>query len=466
VPCDPPESCTGDNYCALGYASKPPLWKCASCDKGFYRQSSACIKCPDSPWALVIGFTLLVVFAGCAGYFLNQKNVNIAVVSIGLDFFQVLAIFATSGVKWPAVIRELFHVLSAFNLNIEIVAPECIVPDLSYKAKFWFIMLLPLSVGSIFALLFVVIWFYKMLVMGQNKDRWFSHKPALVASGLALLYILYLYLTRTVFDVFNCTPTLPPDGYLHLGVAGGERCGVPGGTQVTLLPYAVAGLIVYSFGYPAFVAFVLHKNKEHIMLDQLLKAKGTGDSKLTNPVAFDLRMTYGRSYFQFKPDFCFWVLAIILRKFFIAITAVVFGKNSSFQMAACLLIMFLAYSAQVAARPYMNAAEYDAVLRQHAESAFTNATHARIRTQIASIETRGRKKVRRNLLNFEGKVDRTAALGLLTSWLFNYNTIEQIMLFAAVIVCLMGIMYQANTSSSFYPGALDGVTAVVMIDVM
>jgi len=43
---------------------------------------------------------------------------------------------------------------------------------------------------------------------------------------------------------------------------------------------------------------------------------------------------------------------------------------------------------------------------------------------------------------------------------------EQLMLFAAVIVCLMGIMYQANTSSSFYPGALDGVTAVVMIDII
>ena len=40
------------------------------------------------------------------------------------------------------------------------------------------------------------------------------------------------------------------------------------------------------------------------------------------------------------------------------------------------------------------------------------------------------------------------------------------MLFAAVIVCLMGIMYQANTSTSFYPGALDGVTAVVMIDII
>ena len=44
--------------------------------------------------------------------------------------------------------------------------------------------------------------------------------------------------------------------------------------------------------------------------------------------------------------------------------------------------------------------------------------------------------------------------------------LAQLMLFAAVIVCLMGIMYQANSSSSFYPGALDGVTAVVMIDII
>jgi hypothetical protein len=99
------------------------------------------------------------------------------------------------------------------------------------------------------------------------------------------------------------------------------------------------------------------------MLDQLLKAKGVGDDKLTNPLAFELRQTFGRSYFQFKPDFCFWILAIICRKFFISITAVVFGKNSSFQMAACLLIMFLAYSAQMMFRPYMNAGEFEAVLK-------------------------------------------------------------------------------------------------------
>ena len=40
------------------------------------------------------------------------------------------------------------------------------------------------------------------------------------------------------------------------------------------------------------------------------------------------------------------------------------------------------------------------------------------------------------------------------------------MIFCAVIVCLMAIMYQANESSNFYPGALDGVTAVVMITIV
>jgi hypothetical protein len=273
-------------------------------------------------------------------------------------------------------------------------------------------------------------------------------------------------LTRTIFDVFNCTPTFPPDGRLYLTVANHEQCGIPGGTQLTLLPYAVAGLIVYSFGYPAFIGYVLYKNRELCMLDQLLRAKGTGDDRLSNPNAYALRMTYGRQYFQFKPDWHFWILAVIVRKFFIAITAVVFSKNSSFQMAACLMIMFLAYSAQMMVRPYMSAGEYDTVLASHAESAFKSAIHSRLRQSIKGIEARGRKKVRKNLLTFEGTLDRTAILGLLTGWLFNYNTVEQLMIFASVIVCLMGIMYQANTTSSFYPGALDGVTAVVMITII
>jgi hypothetical protein len=462
VPCDPPESCVGNNFCAFGYTSTSPMFRCASCDKGFYKRAGQCIKCPDSPAGLFVGFAVLVVFVASVGFFLNQKGINIAVISIGIDFFQVLAIFSQTRIKWPPVVKELFHVLSAFNLNIEIVAPECLIPDVSYKAKFWFIMLLPLSVGGLLALNYVLVLAYKALILGQDKRRSHDHAPALVSSTLVLLYILYLYLTRTILDVFNCTPTSPPDGYTYLQVVF-ERCNVPGGTQMVLLPFAVAGLIVYTGGYPALVGYSLWKRRELVMEDQLLRAKGAGNDTLTGPRTFKLRRTLGRSYFQFKPDNCLWILAIILRKLLIALTAVVFNKNASFQMAACLLVMFVAYAAQVHVRPYMSPANFEDVLKAHVESSYANAVHARLRANLATIETRGRKKVRKNLLNFEGKVDRSAVFGLLAGWLFNYNTVEEIMLFAAVIVCLMGIMYQANEVSTYYPESKDSVTAVVLI---
>lgn len=41
------------------------------------------------------------------------------------DYFQVLAIFSQSKVQWPPEVKQLYRLLSAFNLNIEIVAPEC-----------------------------------------------------------------------------------------------------------------------------------------------------------------------------------------------------------------------------------------------------------------------------------------------------------------------------------------------------
>ncbi len=462
VPCDPADACLGDNQCAFGYTSKAPMYRCASCDLGFYKRAGECIKCPDSPAALFIGFILLIVFI-CGGAFqLNKKQVNIAVVSIGVDFFQVLAIFAQSRIKWPPVIKELLHVLSAFNLNIEIVAPECLIPDVNYKQKFWFIMLLPLSVGGLFGFMYLVLLAYKAVILGQDKKRIHDHAPALISSCLILIYMLYLYLTRTIFDVFNCTPTQPPDGYTYLSVVF-ERCGVPGGTQMTLMGFAIAGLAVYTAGYPVFLGYKLWTNREIVMEDQLLRAKGVGNDRLSGPRTFSFRLTFGRSYFQFKPDYCLWILAIILRKFFIAITAVIFNKNASFQMAACLLIMFVAYAAQVHVRPYMSPANFDDVLKGHVEASFTSLIHARLRANLANIETRGRKKARRNLINFEGKVDRSAILGVLTGWLFAYNTVEEIMLFAAVIVCLMGIMYQANELSTYYPESKDSVTAVVLI---
>lgn len=89
VACLPAAACTGNNYCADGYASKAPLFRCASCASGYYPATGSCIRCPDSPAALFIGFALILISAAVAGYILNSKGINIAYFSIALNFYQV-----------------------------------------------------------------------------------------------------------------------------------------------------------------------------------------------------------------------------------------------------------------------------------------------------------------------------------------------------------------------------------------
>lgn len=82
-----------------------------------------------------------------------------------------------------------------------------------------------------------------------------------------------------------------------------EPCGEPGGTQLTLMPGAVICTLGYVVGYPAFVAYTLYTKREIIMEDQLLRAKGVGQDRLTGPRTYDVRRRYGRLYYQFKPDY-------------------------------------------------------------------------------------------------------------------------------------------------------------------
>ena len=140
VPCQPASSCLANNFCSLGYASKPPMFRCTSCANGYFRSATLCARCPDSPAAVIVIVVLVLIIVAGMGYWLNKRQINLAIISIGIDFFQVLAIFAQSSVKWPPQVLALMQILSAFNFNIEIVAPECLVAGISYREKFAFIM--------------------------------------------------------------------------------------------------------------------------------------------------------------------------------------------------------------------------------------------------------------------------------------------------------------------------------------
>ena len=63
--------------------------------------------------------------------------------------------------------------------------------------------------------------------------------------------------------------------------------------------------------------------------------------------AYAVRKRFQKLYYHFRPDTFFWMFSIIVRKFGIAFTALMFRKNAVFQMAFALLIMFAAYVLQV-----------------------------------------------------------------------------------------------------------------------
>jgi hypothetical protein len=110
VACYPTSACLGDNICATGYASTSWPYRCAQCAEGYYASYGSCFACPAAPALTVVFFILVGVAAIAVGYVLNSRGVSIAYLTIGLDFFQVVALFASARIDWPSEMTSLFQV--------------------------------------------------------------------------------------------------------------------------------------------------------------------------------------------------------------------------------------------------------------------------------------------------------------------------------------------------------------------
>ncbi|KAA0166270.1 hypothetical protein FNF31_01496 [Cafeteria roenbergensis] len=196
---------------------KAPLYyglrgeECPQCVQGkYYRINGQCEKCPDQPWLIFVLFFLAAAVLSFAAWMLNARQVNIAFVAIGVDYFQVLALFARARVRWPNILKGLFRWLSAFNLNIELAAPECAIPEVTFSLKWFLVMALPVTAAGMLLSVFGASYAYKTFIKRvAAKDR-SSHAHALVSVFIVMMYVGYLTLTRMTLDVFNCSPTDPP----------------------------------------------------------------------------------------------------------------------------------------------------------------------------------------------------------------------------------------------------------------
>ena len=212
-----------------------------------------------------------------------------------------------------------------------------------------------------------------------------------------------------------------------------------------------------------------------------------------------MRKAFGGLYFHFKPDYCeeahcalrparshplarplaarlltlastspfpadYWGVVVLVRKFaLLGVILVAFNQSANYQMAAALLVTVVFYALHVRLSPYMSPGQYDAVLREHTMAALTNVTHARLRASIAAVETRGvRGGRKRNLVDFQGQIDRSAVLGVLRGWAFDYNSVVASMLFGQIIIILMGILVNLATIDATYSGGTNVAASAII----
>jgi hypothetical protein len=362
----------------------------------------------------------------------------------------------------------VLNFLSVFNLNLELTAPECSIPDLGYDTKWGFVQMIPVAAALIFLLVHFVKYFQKRCIRGRkDRQKLYSHVDALFGTGLMLFYFLYLFITRMSLDVFNCSPTDPPDGHEYMDAVFVE-CYKEGGLHMKLLYYAIGTFLVYSVGYPLFVSYVLYKHRDKAKEDQLLRAMGTGDTRVTNPRTYAFRKRYHKMYYHFKPTSHAWILCIIARKFMIAFVALMFRKNAAFQLAVALLVLFISYAAQVRVMPYMSMSDRVQVLKHNENEASAGNMHAitvqQTLNQVAEIM---KKRARSSRMSVANTKRGTSAVANIKSFVFNYNTVEAVLLFCAVLVCLSGIMFESGQLEGDYQKVQREIlTWVVMIVVV
>ena len=200
-------------------------------------------------------------------------------------------------------------------------------------------------------------------------------------------------------------------------------------------------------GVPAFFFYTLTRYRDAMRRDVVLWQCGLGDSAATN-ADYWIRRRYSRLYIDYKPQVHWWRLVLIVRKGCIVTVSVLFSHNPTFQAAAVLACLLVAYTLHVRNLPFLTAlsARQEGAVELRgksmpADSELQPATHVARRASVfdvAAVATR--REVMRQILDL--------------------NVLETTMLRCSVFVLLGGLMF---ASGAFGDEGTVGSTVVALL---
>ena len=147
-------------------------------------------------------------------YWFNKLQLNLAGLSIGIDFAQIVAMFAAFDFAWPVALRRSLNSVSASNFNLQILAPECSV-TWSFKQRFYITQSIPVlmfvSLGVMGGVIYVDYvnftpktkpWSARQDAAYQSFGRLgFALAVAVVSFYMHVRFLRIIQLTKTTFKI-------------------------------------------------------------------------------------------------------------------------------------------------------------------------------------------------------------------------------------------------------------------------
>jgi hypothetical protein len=114
---------------------------------------------------------------------------------------QVIAVLASTRTAWPPSVAVLLRLLSAFNLNVELLEPECLVAGATLEQKYIVTLLLPVVLAALLLVVHAGSVGLKF-ALGRSKQLQ-RNLPMLVSVLLVLSSFLYLDVTLMLLQLLG-----------------------------------------------------------------------------------------------------------------------------------------------------------------------------------------------------------------------------------------------------------------------
>jgi hypothetical protein len=183
--------------CSDGYTGN----LCGKCKPfEYFKQGSDCLKCRSNG----VNYLVIVCFALFAAFFVtifSWKGLKLASeLKLTFMWLQIIAIQPNLFSNWPNIMQSLFRFLAFFNLDIDLIALECVS-----SRSFWFKFYLKLSLPIIFMFLFLMIWTLRFIkANGLNLltlERMFER---CIFTYVLVTSFFFTLIVSTIVSPFNC----------------------------------------------------------------------------------------------------------------------------------------------------------------------------------------------------------------------------------------------------------------------